>query len=97
MRLCTGHPLRRSGNPKSMGGIPHAGVVTIAICRPHVACIAFPGSRSYDALAAVPVNPGGSVDRCALIILMPAVLDPLIDPASHIIEAEWICFETADL
>src|SRR5689334_13236719 len=47
--------------------------------------------------AAVAAAPCRAVTRRALIGLMPAVLDPLIDAAAHVIKPEWIGPEAADL
>src|SRR4051794_622841 len=42
-------------------------------------------------------EPRRSVGRGALIVLVPAILDPLVDPAAHIVEAERVRREAADL
>src|SRR3954452_12437354 len=47
--------------------------------------------------AAVPAAPCRAVTGRALIGLMPAVLDPLIDTAAHVVEPERIRPEAADL
>src|SRR5690349_13956764 len=44
---------------------------------------------------AVGAAPCRSVARRTLIRLMPAILDPLIDGATHVVESEWIGFEAA--
>src|SRR6476619_851859 len=46
---------------------------------------------------AVVINPRRSIRRCTLIILMPTICHPLMDIAAHIIKAEGVRFETADL
>src|SRR4051812_48015133 len=46
---------------------------------------------------AVPAGPCRAVTGCALIGPAPAVLDPLIDPAPHVVEAERVRLEAADL
>src|SRR5882757_10969730 len=46
---------------------------------------------------AISVGPGCSVRRRTLIILVPTILDPLIDTAAHVVKAERVGQEAADL
>src|SRR5690349_18413585 len=46
---------------------------------------------------AVGLHPCRTVRRCADIVLVPAILDPLVDAAAHIIQPERIGPEAADL
>src|SRR6266436_3164298 len=43
------------------------------------------------------IEPGRAIARCALIVLVPAILDPLIDAAAHVVETERIGQEAAGL
>src|SRR5690348_3365485 len=47
--------------------------------------------------AVVALGPCRTVRRSALIVLVPAILDPLIDTAAHIVQPEWICLEASHL
>ena len=46
---------------------------------------------------AIALDPRGPVQRGALIILVPAILYPLIDAATHVIQPKRIWPETPDL
>src|ERR1043166_3505417 len=80
-----------------MGWITHIGVVVAAVRGPHVACVVLPGAGAQHVRRAVATEPGRAVGRRALIRLVPAILHPLVDPASHVVQAEWIGLEAADL
>src|SRR5258706_326253 len=77
--------------------ISNVRVVTIAVRRPYVTRVIPPGPGPNDMRHAVGLDPGRTIRRGALIVLVPAILDPLIDPAAHIIEPKWIWLKTANL
>src|SRR3981189_2537459 len=77
--------------------ISNVGVVTIAVRRPHIARVILPGPGPNDMRRAAALDPWRAVRRSALIILVPTVLYPLIDAATHVIQPERIRLETADL
>src|ERR1700743_618913 len=80
-----------------MSGIPDAGIVTVAIGRPDIACVVLPRARADNVRWAVRANPRRTVCRGALVSLVPAVLYPLIDTTTHVIEPKWIRLEIANL
>src|ERR1700676_5399275 len=80
-----------------MGRVSNVGIVTVAIRRPHIARVILPGARPDDVRCAVSPDPRRTVHRSALIIFVPAILYPLIDPTAHIVQSKWIGFKTADL
>ena len=47
--------------------------------------------------AALALHPCRAISRSTLIVFVPAVLDPLIDAATHIVQSKRICPEAADL
>src|SRR3954453_3902569 len=91
------HHLRTERHAESVRGVTNIGVVTIAVGRPHISRIVLPGARAQDMSAAVPAAPCRAVGGRALIGLVPAVLDPLIDTAAHVVEPERIRLEASGL
>src|SRR5262245_43601030 len=80
-----------------MGRVTDIGVVVVAIGRTDIACVILPGTGANDMGAAVASGPDRAVGRRPLVIPVPAILDPLIDPAAHVVQAERIGPGTADL
>src|SRR5271168_701893 len=80
-----------------MRRIAHGRIVVITVGGSNIAGIVFPRSGADDARQAVAFHPCRTIPRCALIILMPAISNPLMDIAAHVIEAERIRLETADI
>src|SRR5215203_1305713 len=80
-----------------MGGIAHVGVIDAAVCCPGIARVFPPGARTDNARGALVLDPRRTVRRSALIIFVPAVLDPLIDAAAHIEQPKRIWLQAADL
>src|SRR5215469_7934720 len=80
-----------------MGRIPYVGIVVITVRGSNITRIILPRSRADNVRKAVVIYPRRTFRRCTLIILMPAIGHPLIDIAAHIIEAEGVRLETADL
>src|SRR5690349_12571301 len=90
-------PSERPRDAEAVRQIPHAGVVAVAARRAEIGGIVLPGAAAQHVLAAIVVLPGGSVGRRAVIILVPAIGDPLRDTAAHIVKAEGIGGKAPDL
>src|SRR6516225_9038505 len=84
-------------NTEAVRRIAYAGNVLITVRGSNITWIVLPGSRAHDMRHTVVINPRRSIRRCPLIILMPTIGHPLMDIAAHIIKAEGVRLETADL
>src|SRR5262249_15839599 len=84
-------------NTEAVRRIAYAGIVLITVRGSNITRIVLPGSRAHDMRHGVVICPWRFIRRCPLIILMPTIGHPLMDIAAHIIKAEGVRFETADL
>src|SRR3954454_10690804 len=73
-----------------MRRVSHVGVVAVSIGRSNIADVVLPGSRTDHMRSAVLADPRGAVAWSFLVGSVPAVFDPLVDGAAHIVEAERI-------
>src|SRR5580765_3169996 len=64
--------------------------------RTHLFWCAAPGRAAHDAALAAGIDPGTGVGRCAQIVVVPAVLDPVGDVAVDVAQAERIGRKPAD-
>src|SRR5581483_11564926 len=90
-------PSERPREAEAMRQIAHAGVVAVAARGAEIRGVVLPRAAAQHVLAAIVVLPGGPVGRRAVIILMPAIGDPLGDAAAHIMKAEGIGGKAPDL
>src|SRR5437868_5317544 len=88
--------LAGESNPEPVGGIANHGIIAVAARRTGRPRIISPRAGPDHARGAIPGEPRRTIRWRALVILVPAILDPLIDAATHIVKPEWIWLETGD-
>ena len=78
-----------------MRRIFHAAVVIGSASRSSIARIVAPRAATKHSLSAIWLSPSRSIDRCALIVRVPAVRDPLCHPTSKVVKPQRVRRETA--
>jgi hypothetical protein len=88
---------KHPGNPAADSAAPDDGLVPAAVRRAQVARFVVPGAAAHHAAAAIAAGPGAAVIWRPLVVVVPAVLDPLPDIAMHVVEAPLVGRVRADL
>ena len=82
---------KRPANPEAEVVDPLAGAARVARRRAENVWREVPGTAAVHMVVAVAAfDPGRTIRRRVIIIVVDAILDPLIDVADHVIEAERI-------
>src|SRR5262245_34384720 len=85
---------KRPANPEAEVVDPLAGAARVARRRAENVWREVPRTAPVHMVVAVAAfDPGGTIRRRVIIIVVDAILDPLIDVADHVIEAERIGLE----
>src|SRR5262245_50120767 len=85
---------KRPANPEAKVVDPLAGAARVARRRAQNVWREVPGTAAVHMVVAVAAfDPGRTIRRRVIIIVVGAILDPLIDVADHVIEAERIGLE----
>src|SRR5262249_32202401 len=85
---------KRPANPEAEVVDPLAGAARVARRRAENVWREVPGTAAVHMVVAVAAfDPGRTIRRRVIIIVVDAILDPLIDVADHVIEAERIGLE----
>src|SRR3954466_12963191 len=82
---------------KSVGGISHIGVIAIAVWGPYMPAVVPPRPGADHVRGTLAFQPRRAICWCALVSSVPAILYPLIDPATHVMQSKWICCEATNL
>src|SRR5262249_45061825 len=82
-------------DPKPVRRVPDVGVIVITARGSNVARIVSPRAGTNDVGEARGFKPGRTIGRGALVVLVPAIRDPLVDAAPHVMEAERVRLEAA--
>src|SRR4051812_31553958 len=75
-----------ASDPEPVGGIAHVHVVVQPGGAGPGVGIVPPGPAAQDPLAAIALQPRGTIRGSALVIVVPAVCDPFGDTAVHVVE-----------
>src|SRR5580692_442719 len=76
--------LEREGDAESVGRIPDARIVMVTAPGAGIARVVLPRTRPDDPRKTLLIGPCRAVGRRALIVLVPAIGDPLVDAATHV-------------
>src|SRR5215469_13346370 len=87
----------RASDAEAMRQIAHAGVVAVTAAGAQIARIVLPGAAAEHVLAAALALPGRTIARRAVLVLVPAIGDPLRHIAAHVVKPEGIGGKAADL
>src|SRR4029077_3589111 len=71
---CSAGSLRGENDPESVCRISNVRIVAVPVCGPYITRVIPPGPRPNDMRHAVGLDPGCTVRRCALIVLVSAIL-----------------------
>ena len=88
----------RPGNPNSaIEIVPITGEIAVPICRSNEEWRVVVGPPAqYSNLANATARPSAPVARRAHVTRMPAILDPFVDVAMHVVKPEGVRRETSD-
>src|SRR5580704_11266016 len=86
---------KRPGDPEARACAPEVGFDPIAEKELHEGRRVIPGPGADHPFTAVAGDPGRSIGRRAVEVVMPAILDPLEHVARHVVQAEGISGERA--
>src|SRR3954471_23980771 len=86
----------RARHAQAVRRVAHVGIVEGAGGGAQRRRLVLPGAAAQDPLAAVLGLASRAVPRRADVILAPAVRDPLLDPARHVVQPEGVRGEAAD-
>ena len=85
---------KRPANPEAKVVDPVAGGARVAVRGAEAVWSEVPGTAAVDTgFAVAAFDPGRTIRRRAIVIVVGAILDPLKDIADHVIEAERIGLE----
>src|SRR4051812_11739595 len=89
-------PSVRVRQAEAVRRIAHVRVIEIAGGGTHGGGVVLPRAPFENPLAAIRRLPGRAVARRAAVGAMPAIRDPLVDPARHVVQPEGVGPEAAD-